>query len=57
MKFEVETEPWWLSGLTCQSIINPMLKVKGSNPGATIPFSSRNTQEVVGKFGQELVFE
>ena len=30
------TEPWWLSGLMCQSIINPMLKVEGSNPGASI---------------------
>ena len=31
-----KTEPWWLSGLMCQSIINPMLKVEGSNPGASI---------------------
>ena len=30
------TKPWWLSGLMCQSIINPMLKVEGSNPGASI---------------------
>ena len=30
------TEPRWLSGLMCQSIINPMLKVEGSNPGASI---------------------
>ena len=32
----IHTEPWWLSGLMCQSIINPMLKVEGSNPGASI---------------------
>ena len=32
----VATEPWWLSGLMCQSIINPMLKAEGSNPGPSI---------------------
>jgi hypothetical protein len=31
-----QTEPWWLSALMCQSIINPMLKVENSNPGASI---------------------
>ena len=35
-KVAIVTEPWWLSGLMCQSIINPMLKVEGSNPGASI---------------------
>ena len=30
------TEQWWLSGLMCQSIINPMLSVEGSNLGASI---------------------
>ena len=32
----MSTEPWWLSGLACQSIANSMLKVEGSNPGASI---------------------
>ena len=35
-RLKKSTEPWWLSGLMCQSIINPMLKVEGSNPGASI---------------------
>ena len=30
------SEPWWLNGLMCQSIINPMLKVESSNLGASI---------------------
>ena len=30
------TEPWWLSGLSSQSIANSMLKVEGSNPPASI---------------------
>ena len=27
--------PWWLSGLMCESMCRPMLKVKVSNPGIT----------------------
>ena len=29
-------EPWWLSGLERQSNSSPMLKVEGSNPGASV---------------------
>ena len=29
---DIWTELWWVSGLMCQSIINPILKVVGSNP-------------------------
>ena len=35
-KIIITTQLWWVGGLMCQSNINPMLKVEGSNPGASI---------------------
>ena len=46
-------QPWWLSGLACQSSANSMLKVEGSNPAAFIlKLVFSNIQSVC--FGQEL---
>ena len=39
------TEPWWPSGLACQSNARSMLDIEGSNnQGLAVSFSSRNAQ-------------
>ena len=43
-------EPWWLSGLECQSIARSMIKVEGSNPGLAVLFRELVCFEIAGSF-------
>ena len=49
------TKTWWLSSFMCQSIINPMPKVEGSNQGGSINIESLKRLQLsfANELGQE----